>query len=153
MQIKNHQDFWAGILFVAAGSLFVIGATAHDVGDVRQPGPAFFPLLSGGLMIVLGCLVNFKAVTFETDDGAPIMPTSWRLTSGTLLAVLLSALLLPAVGLLPTIALQAALLGIAPAWLTLRRWLVATTCAVLACWLFYGQLPELLLVTWPQLPT
>lgn len=149
MKIRNHRDFWAGLLFVGAGAVFVIGATAIDVGDGRQPGPGYFPLLLGILTLLLGCLVNFKAVTFETDDGAPIGSTHWPMMLGTLGAVLLAALLLPVLGIWPTTFLLVAVLGFAAGGLTVRRWLIGSIVGAMLCWLVFAQMLGLTLVFWP----
>ncbi|MEO8280085.1 MAG: tripartite tricarboxylate transporter TctB family protein [Ideonella sp.] len=149
MKIRNHQDFWAGLLFVGVGSLFVFGASGLEVGDSRQPGPAYFPLLLGGLMTVLGCLINFKAVTFETDDGTPIVSTDWRVMLSTFGAVLLAGALLPILGLWATVALMAVVLNVGAGRFALRAWLGVSLLAGLLCWMVFGQLLGQPLMLWP----
>lgn len=151
MKIRNHQDFWAGVLFAGAGAVFVIGASGFEVGDARQPGPGYFPLLLGLLLTVLGCLINFKAITFETDDGAPIRSTDWRTTLATFAAVLVAVVALPALGLWPTVALMAVLwsVGAGIDRRRLRDGVIVALAAGLLCWLVFGQLLGLPLMPWP----
>jgi hypothetical protein len=54
MKIKNAKDFWAGLMFVAFGLFFVIGARNYQLGSAARMGPAYFPTLLGGLMAVVG---------------------------------------------------------------------------------------------------
>ncbi len=140
MKIKSHQDFWAGLLFVAVGLLFAIGASNHDLGDSRQPGSGYFPLLLGLLLVGLGCLLNFKALTFETDDGGPIGAIGWR---GLLLvvgSVVLAGVILPRLGLLLTIPLLLLPLGLAAGRFSLPRWLAASLVSAGSCWLIFVHL-------------
>lgn len=149
MKIRNHQDFWAGLLFVGAGSVFVIGASGFEVGDSRQPGAGYFPLLLGLLMTVLGGLINFKAVTFETDDGAPIVTTDWSFMLSTFGAVLLAAAFLPVIGLCATVLPMAAVLSVGGGSFSPRAWFGVSLLAGLLCWVVFGLLLGLPLMLWP----
>ncbi len=150
MKIRSQQDFWAGLVFVAAGALFAIGASGFEVGDSRQPGGAYFPLLLGFVMMVLGAVINFKAVTFETDDGAPVAPTDWRAMLAIFAAMLLAAVVLPVIGLWLTIPSMAALLAIGARRIKLRSWLGVSLLAGVLCWLVFVQLLGLPLALWPR---
>jgi hypothetical protein len=41
MKIKNAKDFWAGLMFVAFGLFFVIGARNYQLGSAARMGPAY----------------------------------------------------------------------------------------------------------------
>ena len=69
MQIKDAKDFWSGIMFAAFGVLFVLFARQYDMGTAARMGPAFFPTMLGGLLILLGALVAIKGLTAQTNDG------------------------------------------------------------------------------------
>ena len=49
MKIKNPKDFWAGLMFSAFGSFFVIAARNYRMGNATSMGPAYFPTVLGGL--------------------------------------------------------------------------------------------------------
>lgn len=149
MKIRNQQDFWAGLLFAGAGALFAIGGSGVEIGDSQRPGEGYFPLLLGVVMMVLGGIVNFKAVTFETDDGTPLAPTDWRVLLATLAAVLLAGLVLPVIGLPATIVLMAAVLVFGAGRFSARNWLGASLLGGLICWLVFVQLLGLTLLLWP----
>jgi hypothetical protein len=58
MKIKSPKDFWAGIMFVAFGLFAAIGATMnYQMGSAVRMGPAYFPTVLGGLLVVLGLVV------------------------------------------------------------------------------------------------
>ncbi len=149
MKIKNHRDFWAGLLFVAVGLLFAIGASNHDLGDSREPGTGYFPLLLGLLLIALGCLVNFKALTFETDDGGPIGAIDWRALSLVLVAIVGAGFALPELGMLPTIPLLVLLLALASGRFSLLPWIALSMACAALCWLVFVHLLGLPLVLLP----
>lgn len=78
MKIKSQRDFWAGLLFLALGVAFALGASEHAMGSSKDPGPGYLPLALSGLMVALGALILFLSLTFETDGGNPIGAIAWR---------------------------------------------------------------------------
>jgi hypothetical protein len=62
MKIKSPKDFWAGLMFIGIGLFFVVWAMTHyQMGSAVRMGPAYFPVLLGGLLAVLGLLVLIEA--------------------------------------------------------------------------------------------
>jgi hypothetical protein len=58
VKIKSPKDFWAGVMFVGTGVFFLIWAIAnYQMGTAVRMGPAYFPVLLGGLLAVLGAVV------------------------------------------------------------------------------------------------
>lgn len=78
MRIKSQQDFWAGVLFSAFGAAFALGATNYDIGTGARMGPAYFPLIVGVLITIMGVLITLKALTVETGDGEPVGAIAWK---------------------------------------------------------------------------
>ena len=78
MQLKNQKDFFSGLLCAAMGMLFAWAASWYSLGTAQQMGPGYFPLLLGALLTVLGGLVVFKALVFETEDGGRMGSRAWR---------------------------------------------------------------------------
>src|SRR3974377_2007112 len=58
MQIKNGKDFWSGLMFTAFGLGFAIVAyNNYNMGSAVRMGPAYFPVMLGGLLTVLGVVI------------------------------------------------------------------------------------------------
>ena len=69
MKIKDAKDFWSGVMFAAFGLGFVVFARQYDMGTAARMGPAFFPTMLGGLLLLLGVVVSIKGLTVPTNDG------------------------------------------------------------------------------------
>jgi putative tricarboxylic transport membrane protein len=69
MKLKNAKDFWSGVMFVAFGIAFAGFATQYDMGTAARMGPAYFPTVLGGLLILLGAYIGFKGVSVAAHDG------------------------------------------------------------------------------------
>lgn len=84
MKIKNAQDFWAGVMFMGIGIFFVIVSmgspefinklwgekliAGYQMGTAVRMGPAYFPVMLGGMLAVLGGVVflrSFVSKDFE----------------------------------------------------------------------------------------
>lgn len=136
MKIKSQRDFVSGLLFIAVGAGFAIGATEYSFGVSARPGPGYFPLLLGLIQAVLGAIVLFKSLTVESTDGDPIGAFAWKPLGLILGAVVLFGLLLPRVGMViavPLLVIISSLAGDEFHWkgvaittvlLTVGSWLV-----------------------------
>ena len=62
MQIRNQRDFWAGVLFIVTGIIFMVLSRQYNVGTSAKMGPGFFPMALGGLMAILGVMVLIPSV-------------------------------------------------------------------------------------------
>lgn len=112
--IKSQKDFFAGLMFLAIGLAFAIGANNYTVGTGAKMGPGYFPLMLGILMAVLGTIITFTALVVETEGGDPIGRWAWKplglvLGANLIFGVLLGGL--PKVGL-PAMGLVAAIYGL-----------------------------------------
>ena len=81
MKIKSQQDWWAGLMFIGFGLFFVLFAlgtpefidriagakliAGYQMGSSVRMGPAYFPVVLGGLLAFLGLLVLLEAVVEE----------------------------------------------------------------------------------------
>ena len=73
MKIKSQQDWWAGLMFIGFGLFFIVFALGtpefidriagikliggYQMGSSVRMGPAYFPVVLGGLLVFLGLLV------------------------------------------------------------------------------------------------
>ena len=78
MQIKSRKDFVSGLMFIAAGAAFAIGATNYTVGNAARMGPGYFPLLLGGLLAIGGGIVLLGSFTATRTDGGLIGKIAWK---------------------------------------------------------------------------
>jgi putative tricarboxylic transport membrane protein len=70
MTIKSPKDFWAGLMFIGTGLFFTLWALSnYQMGSAVRMGPAYFPVLLGGLLAFLGFLVLVEAFAME---GPPV---------------------------------------------------------------------------------
>ena len=158
MQLKNQKDFLSGLLFMLAGVAFAWAASHYSIGNAGHMGPGYFPVLLGVLLGLLGGLLVFKALVFETEDGGRVRGWSWRALLAVLLANLLFGALLgglawlglPPMGLLVA---AAALVLVATRAVPAMRWREALGLALLlaaASYLVCGLVQGLPLAPWPS---
>ena len=81
MKIKSHQDWWAGLMFIAFGLFFILVAAGtpefinsmfgtkliagYQMGSSVRMGPAYFPVVLGGILAALGLLVLIDSLVEE----------------------------------------------------------------------------------------
>ena len=75
MQIKGKKDLYAGLMFIAWGLMFGIGALNYPMGSALRMGPAYFPSVLGWMLVVLGVIVASWGLIHKGD--AP-KKTGWR---------------------------------------------------------------------------
>jgi putative tricarboxylic transport membrane protein len=91
IKIKSQQDWWAGWMFIAFGLFFVVVALGtpefvdrivggrlipgYQMGSAVRMGPAYFPVVLGGLLALLGVLVLFDAIV---EDGPKVAKFHFR---------------------------------------------------------------------------
>jgi len=66
MRVTRSKDFWAGLMFGAFGAAFMIVAQNYNMGTAVRMGPAYFPTVVGGLLLVLGLFVVLRAFFVES---------------------------------------------------------------------------------------
>lgn len=66
MRIRSPQDFWAGVMFAGFGAFFVAWSLAHyALGSAVRMGPGYFPVLLGGLLVLLGAGILVKSLAID----------------------------------------------------------------------------------------
>jgi hypothetical protein len=68
MKLRNAKDFWSGVMFVAFGLFFAGFAQNYDMGSSARMGPAYFPTVLGGLLVVLGAFISFGAIRVKAEE-------------------------------------------------------------------------------------
>jgi len=95
------KDVLAGLVFVAFGLAFAIGATTYEIGSTLRMGPGYFPLVLGGLLVVLGGVIVAKG--FVDAEGGSIGTVPWRALGLILGAIVFFGLTVRGLGLVPTV--------------------------------------------------
>ena len=68
MQLRNKQDFWSGIMFVAIGVGFALVATNYSMGTAARMGPGYFPFWLGVCLAVLGACVTLGSMSKKAEE-------------------------------------------------------------------------------------
>ena len=91
MRVKSQRDFWAGLMFISVGLFFVVVAAGtpefidrlsgtrlipgYQIGSAVRMGPAYFPIVLGGLLAVLGVVVLLDSLV---EEGEPVAKFHFR---------------------------------------------------------------------------
>lgn len=67
--IHSTKDFWSGVLYIFFGSTALFVGRDYGMGTALKMGPAYFPSLLGGLLIVVGAVSVIRSFIVE---GTPI---------------------------------------------------------------------------------
>jgi len=67
MQLRNKQDFWAGVMFVILGLGFAYQATHYQMGTSARMGPGYFPFWLGMCLAALGAVVALTALSPKSE--------------------------------------------------------------------------------------
>lgn len=67
--IRSTKDFWTGLIYIFFGSSAIIIALDYDMGKAIKMGPAYFPSILGGLLILIGII---SVVRSFLQAGTPI---------------------------------------------------------------------------------
>jgi hypothetical protein len=103
LRIKSERDFWSGVMFIAIGIGFAVGASNYSLGTSARPGPGYFPLILSVIMAILGAIVLFKSLTIETEGGDKVGAFAWRPLLIVVASIVVFGLVLPRLGLFLTV--------------------------------------------------
>jgi len=68
MQLRNKQDFWSGVMFVALGSGFALQATKYSMGTAARMGPGYFPFWLGVVLALLGAVILIGSLSKKATE-------------------------------------------------------------------------------------
>lgn len=74
-KIKNPEDFWAGVMFVAFGMATIVFSVDYPMGSAMRMGPGYFPRALGISTTLLGLIIALKGFGM---DGPKIKRFAWR---------------------------------------------------------------------------
>jgi hypothetical protein len=76
-RIRNLQDFWSGMFFIALGVLAIYLSRNYPMGSAAQPGPGYFPVWLGGIMAALGAIIGGASLRAQGDAGESLALREW----------------------------------------------------------------------------
>jgi hypothetical protein len=89
MKIANGKDFWAGVMFMGFGLGFMYVSRSYPMGSAVRMGPAYFPMVLGGILAVLGAVVFLRAFVSKIEAPMQVFPFRlWPLLAGLALGVI-----------------------------------------------------------------
>lgn len=161
MRIKSEKDFLSGLVFVAVGLAFAIGAQSYKVGDAARMGPGYFPLLLGVLLAILGVVIVFLALTVETESGDKFGAMAWKPLFFIILANLVFGALLgglpsiglPSFGLIVAIYALVLIAAMAGDEFKLKEQLILATILAISSYFAFVYMLNLQFQVWPTFLT
>ena len=78
MQLRNKQDFWSGVMFVALGLGFAGQATSYQMGTAARMGPGYFPFWLGIVLALLGAIVLISSLSAKATE-TQVDRFEWRI--------------------------------------------------------------------------
>ena len=77
--IRNPQDFWSGIFFIALGALALWFSRDYTMGSALQPGPGYFPTWLGAILVAFGAIIGGLSLRFDAATGERLTLRGWGL--------------------------------------------------------------------------
>jgi putative tricarboxylic transport membrane protein len=69
--IRSTKDFWSGLIYICLGSSAIIIARDYSMGTAVKMGPAYFPTVLGGLLVLIGTIAVIRSfIATGTPIGA-----------------------------------------------------------------------------------
>jgi hypothetical protein len=78
-RIRNLQDFWSGLLFIALGALAIYLSRDYPMGSALHPGPGYFPTWLGGIMLAFGAIIAGLSFRAQGEAGEGLSMRNWGL--------------------------------------------------------------------------
>jgi hypothetical protein len=122
VKIKSERDFWSGMMFIAVGLGFAIGAMNYSMGPPcpagapcatsfyarftqlsAHPGAGYFPLGLSVILAALGAFIVFKSLTIESHGGDKVGKFAWKPLFVIILGIIVFGLMLEQIGLMISI--------------------------------------------------
>lgn len=148
MQIRNHRDLWAGVMFFAIGMIYLVLSQQYHVGTAAKMGPGFFPMMLGGLLAFLG-LIIFAGAFARSNDELRLTPIGFREIGLILGSVALFAALLPSMGIVVALVVLLGVSALASHDFSIRDTLIAIAVLAIFSYLVFVKGLELQFPLWP----
>lgn len=149
MRIRNHRDFWAGVMFIAFGLGFVVFSQAYPFGTTAKMGPAYFPTVLGLLLALLGAIIAAGSMPASATE-TRVARFGYREIFLVLLAVALFAFMLPRLGLVLAVFTLIFVAATASHEFGWKETLISAVVLVLLAYGLFSKGLELQFPVWPK---
>jgi putative tricarboxylic transport membrane protein len=116
VNIKNPQDFWAGVLFLIVGLGAAWFGRVYTFGTATKMGPGYLPTVLAWSLAALGAILIIRALI---EGGASIERSLYRPQFFILTAIIVFAFLIERFGLAPAVIVVTCIASLAS---TETRW-------------------------------
>lgn len=148
MKVRNHRDFWSGVMFAAIGIAFVIFSQEYQLGTPARMGPGFFPTVLGALLAFLG-LVSVWQSASPTNEQTHVERIGWRELLLILAAITVFAVALPHLGMVISVALLIGISAFASYEVRWKETIVTIVVLLTLSWLVFVKGLDLQFPVWP----
>lgn len=152
MQIRNHRDLWAGVMFFAFGALFMVLSQQYQIGTAARMGPGFFPFVLGGLLAFLGAIIFLGAFS-PRNEQLRLTPVGWRELGLILASVALFGAVLPDLGIVVALILLIGVSAVASHDFSVRDTVIAIIVLAVFSYFTFVKGLELQFPLWPKFIT
>ena len=149
MRIRNHRDFWSGVLFIVTGLLFVVLSRQYNLGTAAKMGPGYFPTILGGLMAILGLMVLVPSLGGRGPE-VRIAKMDFKSIVMVLVAVAVYAATLPTLGFIVALFVLILISSFASHEFNIKTTLISAVVLLVFSWAVFVKGLEL---QFPFLPT
>ncbi|MEI2418192.1 tripartite tricarboxylate transporter TctB family protein [Orrella sp. JC864] len=148
MQLRNKQDFWSGVMFVALGLGFAYQATSYQMGTAARMGPGYFPFWLGMCLALLGAVVALTALRPKATE-TKIDKLDFKILAIIIASVILFGILLQPLGLYLSLFILVVLSSLASHEFSWKVALANAIFLVVFCWLAFIKGLGLIFPQWP----
>lgn len=158
--IKHQKDFYSGLLFMALGMAFAIGARDYGMGTASNMGPGYLPFGVGCILTFIGLLITLNSLRGEPKADEDIGSIAWKpliyvISANILFGVALGGLniagtqIIPPLGLIIGVFLLVILASKAEAHFTWRNALILSAVLAVGSYLLFSVMLGLRIPVWP----
>lgn len=152
MRIRNQEDFLAGLMFIAFGALFLVLGSGYPRGTAGNMGPGYVPVALGAIVILLGSVIAAAACR-KRSAVRKVQKVHWLpvlLIPG---PVILFGVLLPYLGLIPSLVMVVGLSSFASHEFSWRSTLANAAALAVVSWVIFVWALGLPFPVWPSFVT
>jgi Tripartite tricarboxylate transporter TctB family len=108
---KARKELVAGAVFVAFGLAFAVASARYEIGTALRMGPGYFPLVLGGVLVLLGIAIIVTGLTAGGDED--LGPVPWRAAALLVAAIVFFGVTVRGLGLVPALVVTTLLSALA----------------------------------------